>query len=68
MSEVVRNQATDRARMPDVLRLFALFGIVVVNVELFAFSIQTGAMPAAEGSIPDLVALWLVYGLALLKS
>ncbi|MEQ8480354.1 MAG: DUF418 domain-containing protein [Hoeflea sp.] len=57
-----------RALMPDYLRLFALFGIVVVNVQFIAFSALHGfAGPLAE-TAGDAVALWLVNGLALLKT
>ena len=57
-----------RALMPDYLRLFALFGIVVVNVQFIAFSALHGiADPVAE-TVLDAVTLWLVNGLALLKT
>ncbi len=57
-----------RALMPDYLRLFALFGIVVVNVQFMAFSSLQGlAVPAGE-SVSDAIVLWLVNGLALLKT
>lgn len=57
-----------RALMPDYLRLVALFGIVVVNVQFIAFSALHGiADPVAETAI-DAVTLWLVNGLALLKT
>jgi len=58
----------ERALMPDYLRLFALFGIVVVNVQYIAFSALHGfAGPVAETAV-DAVTLWLVNGLALLKT
>lgn len=57
-----------RALMPDYLRLFALFGIVVVNVQYIAFSALHGfADPVAETTL-DAITLWLVNGLALLKT
>ena len=57
-----------RALMPDTLRLVALFGIVVVNVQFIAFSaLQDFTVPAGE-SVADAVTLWLVNGLALMKS
>ncbi|MEE4110468.1 MAG: DUF418 domain-containing protein [Halieaceae bacterium] len=57
-----------RALMPDYLRLFALFGIVFVNVQYIAFSALPGlADPVAE-TVLDAVTLWLVHGLALLKT
>ncbi len=60
--------ARPRALMPDYLRLFALFGIVVVNVQFIAFSaLGDLAAPAGE-TTADAVTLWLVNGLALFKS
>lgn len=57
-----------RALMPDYLRLIALFGIVVVNVQFMAFSLLSGlATPVAEITA-EMVTLWLVDGLALFKS
>jgi len=59
---------SSRALMPDYLRLFALFGIVVVNVQYIAFSALHGfADPVAETPL-DAITLWLVNGLALLKT
>jgi uncharacterized protein len=59
---------SERALMPDYLRLFALFGIVVVNVQYIAFSALHGFVaPVAETQL-DTIVLWLVNGLALLKS
>ncbi|MDM7931534.1 DUF418 domain-containing protein [Tabrizicola sp.] len=57
-----------RALMPDYLRLIALFGIVVVNVQFIAFSSFTGFSKPAGDSTLDSVALWLVNGLASLKT
>jgi len=54
--------------MPDYLRLVALFGIVVVNVQYIAFSALHGfADPVAE-TARDAITLWLVNGLALFKT
>ncbi|KPQ15454.1 MAG: uncharacterized protein HLUCCO18_12260 [Rhodobacteraceae bacterium HLUCCO18] len=59
---------TSRALMPDYLRLVALFGIVVVNVQYIAFSALHGfADPVAE-TARDAITLWLVNGLALFKT
>lgn len=54
--------------MPDYLRLVALFGIVVVNVQYIAFSLlePTTAQLAQSGA--DAVTLFLVNGLATSKS
>lgn len=57
-----------RALMPDYLRLIALFGIVVVNVQYIAFSALGGFLEPAGESTGDMIALWLVNGLALLKT
>jgi uncharacterized protein len=57
-----------RARMPDYLRLVALFGIVVVNVQYIAFSALHGFADPVGDSARDAITLWLVNGLALLKT
>ena len=57
-----------RALMPDYLRLVALFGIVVVNVQYMAFSIDGGAMAASHRDTLDIAVIALVDGLAYLKS
>jgi uncharacterized protein len=57
-----------RALMPDYLRLFALFGIVVVNVQYIAFSALHGFADPVARTFLDAVTLWLVNGLALLKT
>ncbi|MEM7519984.1 MAG: DUF418 domain-containing protein [Pseudomonadota bacterium] len=58
----------DRALMPDYLRLIALFGIVIVNVQFIAFS-ALGSFTEPVGKTPlDAVVMWLVNGLALLKT
>ena len=54
--------------MPDYLRLVALFGIVAVNVQYIAFSaLGSFADPSRETAL-DAITLWLVNGLALLKT
>jgi len=59
---------TPRALMPDYLRLFALFGIVVVNVQFIAFPTpQSFAGPPGNQGV-DALASWLVNGLALFKT
>ena len=58
----------DRALMPDYLRLIALFGIVIVNVQFIAFSALRGFTEPAGETFSDAVTLWLVNGLALLKT
>jgi len=58
----------ERALMPDYLRLFALFGIVVVNVQFMAYPIEEGFVGATQQGPADAVTAWLVGGLALLKS
>ncbi|MFO6463949.1 DUF418 domain-containing protein [Jannaschia sp. KMU-145] len=58
----------DRALMPDYLRLIALFGIVVVNVQYIAFSVLTDFADQSGETALDAIVLWLVNGLALLKT
>ena len=58
----------ERALMPDYLRLFALFGIVVVNVQYFAFPSDGGALAASQQGAIDQFVIWLVNGLATLKT
>lgn len=57
-----------RALMPDYLRLIALFGIVVVNVQFMAFSLLSGLATPVGETTAEMVTLWLVDGLALFKS
>ncbi|WP_420427673.1 DUF418 domain-containing protein [Algiphilus sp.] len=60
--------SNNRALMPDTLRLVALFGIVVVNVQFIAFSVlQDFTVPAGD-TVADALTLWLVNGVALMKS
>ena len=57
-----------RSLMPDYLRLIALFGIVVVNVQFIAFSaVGSFTEPGGETEL-DTLTVWLVNGLALFKS
>ncbi len=57
-----------RSLMPDYLRLIALFGIVVVNIQFIAFSaVGSFAEPGGETGL-DRLTLLLVNGLALFKS
>ncbi len=57
-----------RALMPDYLRLYALFGIAVVNVQFIAFTaLDDIAAPVGE-TARDAITMWLVHGLALLKT
>ena len=53
-----------RALMPDYLRLFALFGIVVVNVQYIAFSALHGFADPDWETVLDMITLWLLNGLA----
>ena len=57
-----------RALMPDYLRLVALFGIVVVNVQFMAYPPSLGFAAAPTGTAADDLVIWAVNGLALLKS
>lgn len=57
-----------RALMPDYLRLVALFGIVVVNVQYMAYPISLGFAGAGALAAHDAVAVWAVNGLALMKT
>jgi len=57
-----------RALMPDYLRLFALFGIVVVNVQYIAFPIIKGFAGVPVSAPADWLAVWLVNGLFLVKT
>ncbi|MEL6685813.1 MAG: DUF418 domain-containing protein, partial [Pseudomonadota bacterium] len=60
--------AVARALLPDYLRLIALFGIVVVNVQFIAFSALTGIVDQIGQSFADRVSLFLVQGLAMSKT
>jgi DNA-binding transcriptional LysR family regulator len=61
-------EMSSRALMPDYLRLVALIGIVVVNVQFVAFSaLGSFADPGGDTTL-DAITLWLVNGLALFKT
>ena len=64
---MVPTEQTYRALMPDYLRLFALFGIVIVNVQYMAFSSLHGFVDPGGETTCDAITLWLINGLALLK-
>jgi len=57
-----------RALMPDYLRLVALFGIVLVNVQYIAFSTFDGVHSASTFGPIDAFAIWLVEGLFFVKT
>lgn len=57
-----------RAWMPDYLRLIALFGVVIVNVQFMGFSLFFGFPEIIGDTLADQITLWLVNGLALLKT
>ncbi len=59
---------TDRALLPDYLRLIALFGIVIVNVQFIAFSVLHGFTDPVAETFGDALTLWMVNGVALLKT
>ena len=48
-----------RALMPDYLRLVALFGIVVVNVQFIAFSALGSIADPGGETLRDAITLWL---------
>lgn len=54
----------DRALMPDLLRLIALFGIVVVNVGYMAFPATSGVPESTINGPMDHVATALMRGIA----
>ncbi len=58
------NQAADRDLIPDALRGFALFGIILVNVAYFGTDVANGMTGAALGSTLDEVAAFIVVALA----
>ncbi|MEJ8562800.1 DUF418 domain-containing protein [Yoonia sp. GPGPB17] len=63
-----RQAETRRALLPDYLRLIALFGIVIVNVQYIALSALVGMADQVAKSAADDITLFLVHGLALLKT
>lgn len=68
MGYLEQNERTGRVIFPDLARAFALFGICVVNVMLFAFAMgafHTGAEPIGS---TDKMVLTAVFGLFAAKS
>ena len=57
-------KTTTRDAAPDVLRGFALWGIIVVNVAYFSTSVSLGVSAASLGGTEDIVAVFLVQALA----
>ncbi len=57
-------QQTERVQIVDILRGFALFGILFVNMMIFSHPIQAIILPA-DPSLPwvDRAALWLIHAL-----
>ncbi len=57
-------QQSERIQIVDVLRGFALFGILFVNMTIFSHPIQAIVLPA-DPSLPwyDRAALWLIHAL-----
>lgn len=55
---------TSRDPAPDVLRGFALWGIVLVNVAYFSSSVDSGVTADALANAGDSVAAFLVFALA----
>ena len=60
--------ACARALMPDYLRVIALFGIVIVNVQFIAFPTLNSITDPASWTFTDAVVLFLVNGLEDQKS
>ena len=59
---------SQRALMPDYLRLIALFGIVIVNVQLIAFPFLIEFRSWVGTNFLDKATLWFVAGFAMLKT
>lgn len=59
---------TDRALMPDYLRLIALFGIVIVNILGIAFSFEKALVLPIGETLVDQAAGWFVVAFAAMKS
>ena len=57
-----------RTLIPDYIRLFALFGIVIVNIQMMGFSALDGSYLPVENTFANHAALWLVIAVALGKS
>ncbi|MEM8553532.1 MAG: DUF418 domain-containing protein [Pseudomonadota bacterium] len=62
------SQSHPRALMPDYLRLIALFGIAIVNVQVMAYPAMEGFPAASIQSGFDRLVVWLVDGLAYFKT
>ena len=63
-SRVASTVSSGRDVTPDVLRGFALWGIIVVNVAYFSTSVGSGVTSDALVSAGDSVAAFLVFALA----
>lgn len=57
---IAPTQSVERNQTIDILRGFALFGILLVNMELFAHPPQLVVMPREAASAIDSAAAWLV--------
>lgn len=57
---IAPTQSVERIHTIDILRGFALLGILLVNMELFANPLQLVVMPLAAASAIDSAAAWLV--------
>jgi uncharacterized protein len=57
-------KTTTRDAAPDVLRGFALWGIIVVNVAYFSTSVSLGVSAESLVGTADIVAAFLVQALA----
>jgi uncharacterized protein len=63
-SEVLSTASIGRDVTPDILRGFALWGIILVNVAYFSTSVDSGVTSEALESVGDSVAAFLVFSLA----
>ena len=63
-ASLVPVQQTERIQIVDILRGFALFGILFVNMTIFSHPIQAIVLPA-DPNLPfyDRAALWLIHAL-----
>lgn len=68
MDYVEQNKATGRHIFPDLVRAFALFGIVLVNVAYFAFPGEITYFYGGLNSPADIAASFTVDALFLFKS
>lgn len=57
---IAPTQSVERIQTVDILRGFALLGILLVNMELFANPVQLVVMPIESASVIDSAAAWLV--------